>query len=243
VSTRSERKKADGFASDCTAVLGTQLVAVLLHGDAALDDALRAARGTLLETLLIVESVTVPTLDDVAGVWKRWKRSGLAAPLVLDRDYLATSCDVFPLEVLALMDTHLLVRGEADPLAGLVVDRANLRLEVEQQLKGKLLHLRQAYLEAVGSRRRIRALMIASSTGFEIIMRGLLLLADAERDAAHRITHEVDRLFGTRSETFRRVQAARRGVRLPLADVDAVFASYLDELGALARLVDGIPAQ
>jgi len=222
------------FADDCATTLGDDLVAVVLHRD---DD----ERGRLA-TVVFVRDVAAKTLQRLAPVVRRWARSGVATPLVLDAEYLATSCDVFPLEILELVECHELVRGDRDPLAGLSLDDGHLRLEVEQQLKGKLLHLRQAYLECAGDRRAVRTLLVDSSPGFGMILRGLLKIADRPRGASSvELAAEVERLVGAGLATFRQVLQARRGEgALDSSASESTFASYLAELTALARYADRI---
>jgi hypothetical protein len=199
-------------------------------------------RSGSLATVMIVSAITTPILRDVAGVAQRGGKSGLAMPLLLDDEYLATSCDVFPLEILTLMDSCVLVWGERNPLDGLVIDHDHLRLEVEQQLKGKVLHLRQAYLETAGDKRGLRTLMLDSSSGFEAIMRGLLTLAGRERaTSGTALCGEVERALGISLETFRMVQAAREQRKTPAdGEAESLFQRYLDELTMLARAADRI---
>ena len=71
----------------------------------------------------------------------------MAPPLLLDRRWIEDARDVFPIEFLELREHHVLLHGETDPFADLPVNLDHLRLEVEQQLRGKLLHLWEAYLE------------------------------------------------------------------------------------------------
>jgi hypothetical protein len=220
------------FSSDCAEELGPVFRAVVVFGEDQSADA--------ISTLLVVDRVTTDALRQVASLRNRWSRKGFAAPLVLDAEDLATSADVFPLELLAMTDSHRLLRGQRDPLAGLELDHEHLRLEVEQQLKGKILHLRQAFLSVSGDGKALATLLADSSAGFEMIMRGLLALAGRPRGEPSQIVAEVEGELGVLLDSFRRVQAGRLGGSIATADAPALFDGYLDELRALARLADRI---
>jgi len=229
----TNREKALRFATDCASALGADLRAVLVQCDTGI-------RTDSVSTVMIVSRITTPLLRQVAGVTQR--RKGVALPLLLDDEYLATSCDVFPLEILTLMDSCELLWGGSNPLDGLAIDHDHLRLEVEQQLKGKVLHLRQAFLAEASDKRGLQILMLDSSSGFEAIMRGLLMLAGRERTAVAAVnTREVERALGISLETFRTIQAAReQGKPPPAADIEPLFHRYLSELTELARAADRI---
>jgi hypothetical protein len=250
VLSAADRTTLDRFASDCADALGDNLDAVVVHGDVVTGD---AAGESPLTTVVLVKRMDVAVLRSVASVTRKWRRSRIATPLVLDREHLATSCDVFPLEILTLMDAHVLIRGDRDPFDSLTLDHEHLRLEVEQQLRGKLLHLRQAYVEIrsnagnlgglpdIGGKRALRTLMVDSSAGFEAILGAVLLLAGHDRADTASISEEIERSLGLGFPSFRAVQQSRRhGGSLPPGDVETLFESYMDELNALTRLADSI---
>ena len=228
-------EKAMTFAGECAALLHGELRAVLVHREPDIESEART-------TVLVVSHVTPRMLREVGALAQRWRRRGLAVPILLDEEDIATSRDVFPLEILMLAASCELVWGESNPLTGCEIDKEHLRLEVEQQVKGKVLHLRQAFLEAGGDGRSLRTLMLDSSAGFEAIMRGLLTLAGREcgRDGDS-IPAEIEATLDVSLATFRRIQTARHMRKEPpLDEADELFRLYLEELTALARAADRI---
>jgi len=83
------------------------------------------------------------------------------SPLLIERDEWASASDVFPIEVTDMQIAHRLLRGE-DPLAGRVVDPADLRRALEAEFRAKLLRLRQAYAHEGGDSKLLGA--VASGT-------------------------------------------------------------------------------
>jgi hypothetical protein len=219
---------------------GDALQALALTGESA-GAGYRPGRSPL-ELAVLLEAVTPEALRRVRPHLRGWERRRVATPLFLDARWLAGSRDVFPIEFLELREHHVLLHGEADPFANLPVQPDHLRLEVEKQLRGKLLHLWEAYLETRGSRRRLRALLLAAVPGFAWILRGALHLAEAP--AAHsraapddELFAEVERRFGVSLPVLRRLARARSGAEpLAAAELDAVFDAALAEVrGLLGR--------
>ena len=97
------------------------------------------------------------------------------------------SLDVFPLELLELRDRHRVLYGRVDALERIEVALPHLRLELEEQLRGKLLHLMAAYLEAGASPRALRRLLLDSTPGFNVLLRGAVHLRGGERASARPI--------------------------------------------------------
>ena len=102
-------------------------------------------------------------------------RDKINAPLFLTKEHIQTSSDTFPIEFLEMKEDHALLYGE-DVLANLEIEPSHIRFICEQQLKGKLIRIRQAYLE-IGLRKKGMELLVKES--FESlfpIFRGLLRL-------------------------------------------------------------------
>ena len=138
-----DRASLDAFAADLREIHGSALRAVLLTGEAA--SAGYRPRRSPLSTLVVLDEVTPAALRRTRPRLRRWSRRRIPTPLFMDPTYIASALDVFPLEFLELGDHHELLLGESDPLADLEIDRVHLRLEVEEQMRGKMLHLWEAY--------------------------------------------------------------------------------------------------
>ena len=82
-------------------------------------------------------------------------------------------------QAIALEDVgehHAAVLWGDDPLAGLVVDRADLRRAVERELRGKLLRLRQGYAAAAGDPAALGDLASRSAATIMVLLRAILVL-------------------------------------------------------------------
>jgi hypothetical protein len=238
-----DRATLEQVRRDLHALYGDALRAVALTGEAA--GASYRAGKTHLEIAVLLEEVTAEALRKVRPRLGGWARRRVGAPLFFDLRWLADSRDVFPIEFLELRTHHVPLHGEVDPFANLPVVPEHLRLEVEKQLRGKLLHLWEAYLETRGSARRLRSLLDAVPHGFAWILRGALHLADPEsvdlpgHGEEERVLVEVERRFGVSIPALRRLETARRkGERIPAGELEPLFEALLAELRALVQIGD-----
>jgi hypothetical protein len=237
-----DRATLEQVRRDLHELYAGSLRAVALTGEAA-GPSSRPGRSPL-ELAVLLDQVTADALRRVRPWLGRWARRRVAAPLFFDLRWLADSRDVFPIEFLELRTHHVPLHGDVDPFATLPVNREHLRLEVEKQLRGKLLHLWEAYLETRGSARRLRALLLAVPPGFVWILHGALhLLAEATDLPAHgqelRVLEEVERRFGVSLPALRRLEAARRsGERIPTAELEPLYETLIAELRGLVQIGD-----
>ena len=229
----------DTLTADCRRLFAWRLEALALYGEAA-TDAYRQLVSPL-ETVVLLDRVDTDDLRTLCRRTGAWHRLRLGTPLVIDPAYLATSCDTFPLELLELRDRHRLLHGARDPFAALPPPSvAHLRLEVEEQLKGKLLHLRTSYLALAGARRGLGELLRAARATLDVLFRGVLALAGRPRPAEPAdVLRAVADLHGVALGGLARLDRWAAGQqRLGRGDLEALFAAVHDELATLVARVE-----
>jgi hypothetical protein len=135
---------------------------------------------------------------------------------------------------------YVVVSGE-DVLAGLAFDPCHIRLQLERELRGKLLHLRSGYLATEGSARKIRELITVSLTAFVSLFSALLYLKTLDIPPGRRtVNTAAAAAFGFDAAVFLQCEEIRRKTdRFSPAEVREIFRSYMKEVG---RLCDQIEA-
>src|SRR5262245_17354142 len=103
---RAERTLAE-VTEQLRALCGTRLVSVALYGSAAGGDYVVGRSD--LNLAVVVQSVDRDTLIALRAHTPEWHKRGVATPLVLDRAFLHTAVDVFPLELYDIRDRHRLL--------------------------------------------------------------------------------------------------------------------------------------
>ena len=229
------------LVEDLRRLHGEALRAVLLAGEAAGPE--YQPRVTPLSVVVVLAGLSTEALRRMRPRVAAWRRLRIPPPVLMEAAGIARSLDVFPLELLELRDRHQLLYGRADAIEGVAVALPHLRLELEEQLRGKLMHLMSAYLETGSSPRRLRRLLLDSLPGFAILLRGLLRLRGgqgAPRPAdPEELIGAVEQTLGVALPSLRRVERVRRQREaLTRAELEPLFDGYLGDVRRLAEMVD-----
>ncbi len=192
-----------------------------------------------LNVLCAFERLDGPVLEALHPALTWWTAKGNPHVLMFPLEELRCSADVFAIELLDIKARHKVLYGE-DFLATLEVPMDLHRIEVEHELRTKLIRLRQAYMEVFGDRKRLLRLLTDSITSFLTLFRHTLI-ALGEEPPAHR--HDVlDRLaarFRVDVAPFHAVLDVREGKRRPQdLDVVAVARAYLESVRRITDEVD-----
>ncbi len=158
--------------------------------------------------------------------------AGIAAPLVMTPEYLDSSRDTFPLELLEIHQNHTTLWGD-DYFAELTLDPAHVRLQCERELKTMLIRMRQGLLAAAGRERELDATIRDVASELVRTMRGMLWLHD-DREA--KPAAEV--IAGMESAAARQLHGVRQ-VAGPDATMDwGSFEALYHDVEALGGIAD-----
>lgn len=157
-------------------------------------------------------------------------------PLVLSVREFQNSADVFPVEYLDILARHTVLYGE-DILGTMTISRANLRHELEHQLRGSLVSLRQLVIASRGQKRALGRRLKAWYGQMAALFRGLLRLAGADDvplDPAVLLSR-MNEVYGLTPGPFTELLEFRGGAK---KDPEALLEQVLVRLSELVRIVD-----
>jgi predicted nucleotidyltransferase len=233
--TRLDRALA-AFLAALDTDAGTPFAAVL-YGSAARGD--WHERLSDINLLLVVEDPSPPALTRLATAVAALHRDGFTAPLIIGREEWRRATDVFPIEITDMQLSYRVLAG-SDPVAGLVVQPADLRRALEEQLRGKLVRLRQAYVRFSDSMPTLGGFAASSSSELLVLMRSLAVLLGREpgRDVGATLVSLAAEL-GPEVEAVGEVLARRREPEWTCPA--ELFARYLVAITSLAAAVDAHP--
>jgi hypothetical protein len=116
-------------------------------------------------------------------------------PLFMTMHQVQRSLDVFPIEWLDLKDRHWKLEG-VNLFDTLEVPQTYLRLQIEQELRGKHLRLAQEYLTGAASPERLHAALSRLASGFHTLFRALIRLhGEAPPSSLERVIERVAELY------------------------------------------------
>ena len=214
-----------------------KLRSVVLYGSAAAGD--YVGKRSDYNVLVVTTELGRETLAAFAAPTRAWLKAGNPAPLLFTEERLRQSTDVFPIELLDIKECHRILHGE-DLVSALEIDTANLRLEIEHELRGKLIQLRQRYIAAAGRRRATRELMAESVGTFLVLFRAALRLFATDIPARKlEALEELGRHIDCDLGVFRTINALKAGeLDGKDMDFDQLFGEYLSAIEAVIDAVD-----
>jgi len=175
------RMTLDAFAEQVAQALGHRLVTLLLYGSAARGAPL--PEGAEMNTLLVSDGADEDLFSRLAVPVRAWTAAGHPAPLILTEREWRDAADAFPIEYQDIRDAHRVLAGP-DPWQGITVQREHVRRQLEHELMGKLVHLRQAYAAQWRQPKRLAEVVRGTRAGFFTMLRAVLRLAGRTPPAA-----------------------------------------------------------
>lgn len=232
-------KIARDFTEDIRKLYGKKLISLFLYGSAAGEDYIPGKSD--INLLVVLEEINVGDLDLYLKIKKKWERKKVVTPLFLTEDYIRRSLDVFPIEFLDLKEKHVTLYGR-DLLAELTIDPANLRLQIESEIKGKLLRLRQSYMELEGKPGKVKKLLDIALSSLTPAFRNLLRLVGEEVPLSKpEILEKIAKRFGLDSDLFSRWWRLKTGeMKASTAEIRKLFGEVHEEIEKLMDIVDGL---
>ncbi|HTI03875.1 MAG TPA: hypothetical protein VL549_01050 [Gemmatimonadales bacterium] len=217
------RMTLDDFAKRLGSALGSDLVSLLLYGSAARGTGSGSREPETVNTLLIVRQ-QAGLFDRLVDAVQAWTKAGHPAPLIITEQEWRDSVDAFPIEYEDIRAAHRVLAGK-DPWSGIRVRPEDARRQLEHELMGKLMHLRQAYAAAWGKPKRLAEIVRGTRAGFLTMLRAVLRVSGRQAPPSDEaLVREAAALIG--------FAATEGGLTEPVAYLDAVTrtAAYVDHL-------------
>lgn len=217
--------------------LGINLQSVILYGSAAAGDHLE--KKSDYNVLLVLECAGATELRTMSGVASLWAENGNRPPLVFTAEELLNSADTFPIELADILQSRKVLFG-IDPIAGIKIDEENLRLQLEHELKGKLLQLRERYLLTGSNEQRVSELLTGSLSTFLVLFRAALRLWQKDVPAHKReALSQLAGHIGFDPQVFNDIGRLKEGQPMPAhATSESLFEKYLTTIEQIIGAVD-----
>lgn len=224
------------ITADYQNALGSDLLSLILYGSAAAGGYMPGKSD--VNILVILSETGLNNLERVIAVFRKWRKKKVAA-VFMSPASIASSVDAYPVELFNMQLNYRLLFG-ADLLAGLSLIPGDLRLQLERELKGKLFHLRQGFLECEGRDRGLRQLISRSLGAFIPLFKALLLLRRYEIPSDRReVIKLLSQAYAISPDVLLRCIDLREGKgRFSAGEVKQLFISYQGEIAQVSALID-----
>jgi predicted nucleotidyltransferase len=230
-------KQINEFISRLRAASGENLLSVILYGSAA--DGEFHPEFSNVNLLCVLRETTFATLAAMAPAVEWWTRQKHHAPLVLTREEMERSTDVFSIEFLDMKQRHRVLFGE-DVLSGLQIPMHLHRAQLEYELREKLILLRERLLLAAGDKKKLWDLMLSSSSTFTTLFRhGLIALGEMPPNAKRDVVQALAVRTPFDATAFLQLLDIREHkAETKQFDVTDTFARYLAAVQQVTAAVD-----
>jgi len=166
--------------------VGDRLVSATLYGSAASGE---FRPHSDVNVAFVFTTLGAPELEKLRGARASWEGRRVVRPLLLSADSLDQSRDTFPLEYLLIRERHVAIYGP-DPFAGIAVDRAALRGQVERVLRAQELGLALSYISLASTPAGAKRWAARAASALAASASGLLFLTEGAVPATRRETAE-----------------------------------------------------
>ncbi|HEX2722652.1 MAG TPA: hypothetical protein VHM24_07010 [Gemmatimonadaceae bacterium] len=229
--------KLDELVEQLRAAYGETLRSVILYGSAVAGEHIE--KKSDYNVLVALDAVPLDRLAAVGAVLRAWGEAGNPPPMTFTTAEWRSSSDVFPMEYADILERHRVLYGE-DLTEGITVSRSDLRLQVEQQALGKLLHLRRGAMAAGNDSHEQIRLLEASLSAIMVVFRGVVRLeGDIPPQDYAALSAVVARKAGFDVSPFTRAVEHLRGTRkLSRDDAGSTLAGYMAGMEALVAYLD-----
>lgn len=222
---------------DYKGLFGDDLISIILYGSAAGRDYRPGSSD--INFMIVLSEEGIECLDTAFKVVETWQKRKVAIPLFLTQLYVESSLDVFPIEYLNFQRNHVLVYGK-DILKDLPFDPELVRLQCEREIKGKLLLLREAFMETGGKGKALRGVIGQSIQAFVAIFEALLYIKEKEIPIERRdVVDLACATYVLDTGLFQKLLDVKEE-KLKPDDTEAksLFQNYLKEVRKLSKIVD-----
>ena len=235
----SPEKVFQEFTDNLKACFGESLKSIVLFGSAARED--YDPKRSDINFLVVMDDNSPSELAKVLPYLSKWRKKRISTPLFLTAGYIESALDTYPVEFFNMKSSYRVLFGE-DVLESIIFDPEDIRHQCERELRGKLLHLWQSFLETGGKARFLPGLASQSLKAFVPVFRAILYLVDKPSTGSKEsVIREVADHFDLDHSLFDElIGIASKKKKASQEKITALYDHYTEAIERLTNEVDSM---
>lgn len=192
-----------------------------------------------INILIILESEEDIDLDHINKLYMDVIGKHPIVPLVLSKEYIRRSLDIYPLEYLTISNGCRVLYG-SDFILHLEIKKIYLRLQLERELKSKLLLLRQIYFTKSKDAKFLAQTLLRSWKAIGPMLIGIyfLLFSKYSKDFSQ-IIGEISKHLAISMDSIYEVYHLKKANKFASKkDAKRLYKSYVMEIMGLSQKID-----
>jgi hypothetical protein len=228
--------KIGDFVKRSREAAGANLESIILFGSAVSGDFHPGLSN--LNMFCVLRDCSFAALQTLAPVAKWWEKQKQPPPLCMTRKELERSTDVFTIELLDMQQHHRVLFGE-NVVQGLRISMHVHRVQVEYELREKLMLLRQQVLLAVGNSSRLWDLLLHSVPSFGTLFRHALIALGETSPGRREAVQALSKRVGFDPSAIQQVLDVREHKADPKnVDINDLAARFIAAIEKVTGAVD-----
>jgi len=213
------------------------VISIVLYGSAT--GKFYVAKQSDINLMVVFKDLEFKELSSSLKLVNQGIPKKISAPLFLSLTHIETSKDVFPIEFLEIKENNILLYGR-DLFSDMEIAETHIRLFCEREIKGKLIRLREAYLEVGLRKKGIEALMKESMYSLMPTFRALLRIkGQTPHVDKENILKDIAEAYVLDRDVFIAILRDKMDdEKIQGQDVEIFFEKYINEIKKLAVAVD-----
>lgn len=166
-------KNLETFLENLKLNLGENLAAVIAFGSQANVDNAK----NNINLMIVTNELNAENLYAVSKSVKKWVKSGNPLPVIMNKDEWFASFDVYAIEYAEIKDNYRIIYGE-DLVKTININKYNLRMECESEIKNLLLKYKNNFLMNIQSDSEMKKVLNNVIKTALVVFRSILRLHD-----------------------------------------------------------------
>ena len=209
--------------NECKEKLEDNLVSIIKYG----------TEGEPNNILIVTKQLTFSDLNKLKPIVLSFSKKSKVVPILFTEDELKDSNDVFPLEILDMINPHVLLHG-IDVLEKVDLDKKHVRTQIEFELRSKLIHLRENYI-GIKKPKDLKPLLKSAIPTLMPLLYGLLFMKNIKIPSdLYLLYSSVEKSYSVDMEIFRKVREDTIGKQ----DLTILVNELINLLEKLINIVD-----